>query len=82
MPRPPGTRAADNPWPTWPKVFKYDYGHEETLAVYGKDPRVFLISSKEFIDDGNGNVCGVRTVLIEWKKDDAGRWQLVEVPGM
>lgn len=24
---------------------------------------------------------GVNTVEIEWKKDDKGRWQIVEVPG-
>jgi len=26
-------------------------------------------------------VKGVKTVEIEWKKDDKGRWQIVEVPG-
>ncbi len=36
---------------------------------------------KKFIDDGNGNVKGVETVQIEWKKDDQGRWQIVEIPG-
>jgi len=41
----------------------------------------FCISSKEFLDDGNGNVCGVNTVLIEWVKDDQGRWKTVEVAG-
>jgi NADPH-dependent glutamate synthase beta subunit-like oxidoreductase len=82
LPRPPNSRASDNPWPTWPKVFKLDYGHEESLLLLGKDPRVFLISSTEFLDDGNGNVCGIKTVLIEWKKDDQGRWQTVEVAGL
>ncbi|CAF0729763.1 unnamed protein product [Brachionus calyciflorus] len=80
LPRPPNSRASDNPWPTWPKVFKLDYGHEESMHLLDKDPRIFQISSKEFIDDGNGNVKGVRTVQIEWKKDESGRWQIVEVP--
>ena len=25
-------RAADNPWPEWPKVYKLDYGQEEAAA--------------------------------------------------
>src|SRR5690606_9268849 len=29
LPRPPQERAADNPWPEWPKVYKLDYGQEE-----------------------------------------------------
>lgn len=81
LPRPPNSRAEDNPWPTWPKVFKLDYGHEETLHLLGKDPRVFQISSKSFIDDGNRNVKGVNTVQIEWRRDANGRFQLHELPG-
>ncbi len=81
LPRPPNKRAEDNPWPTWPKVFKLDYGHEECMQILNKDPRIFQISSKEFVDDGNGNVKAVKTVQIEWKKDANGRWQIVEIPG-
>ena len=81
LPKPPNSRAVDNRWPTWPKVFKLDYGHEETLLLMNKDPRIFQIQSKEFLDDGHGNVSGVSTVQIEWKKDAQGRWQIVEIPG-
>jgi glutamate synthase (NADPH/NADH) len=80
LPPPPKERAEDNPWPTWPKVFKVDYGHEEVKLKWGKDPRVFNILSKEFLDDGNGHVSGIKTVLVEWTKDDAGRWKMAEVP--
>jgi glutamate synthase (NADPH/NADH) len=79
LPKPPQKRAADNPWPTWPKVFKLDYGHEETMHLMNKDPRIFQISSKNFIGDEKGNVTGVNTVQIEWKKDEQGRWKIVEV---
>ncbi len=48
FPRPPATRAAHNPWPTWPVIFRADYGHEEASAKFGADPRVYLISSMEF----------------------------------
>lgn len=48
---------------------------------YGKDPRVFSIMTQEFLDDGQGQVSGVRTVNVEWKKDDSGRWQMEQLPG-
>ena len=41
MPAPPLQRREDNPWPEWPKVLKTDYGQEEAVYVFGKDPRVF-----------------------------------------
>ncbi|ESO94104.1 hypothetical protein LOTGIDRAFT_239527 [Lottia gigantea] len=81
LPEPPVTRADSNPWPTWPKIFRVDYGHEEVKLKFGRDPRIFNIKSTGFLDDGKGNVCGVNTVLVEWKKDDAGRWQMSDVPG-
>ena len=37
--------------------------------------------SKEFLSDEKGRVSGVRTVRVEWVKDDDGRWQLKELPG-
>ncbi|XP_052808642.1 uncharacterized protein LOC128237296 isoform X2 [Mya arenaria] len=81
LPPPPPTRAASNPWPTFPRVFKMDYGHEEVELKYGRDPRIFNIGSKEFLDDGKGHVCGIKTHLVEWTKDATGRWEMQEVPG-
>ena len=42
MPRPPETRAANNPWPEWPKIYRMDYGQEEAAAVFGDDPRAYI----------------------------------------
>jgi NAD(P)H-dependent glutamate synthase small subunit len=81
LPQPPAARAADNPWPQWPKIFRVDYGHEEAAAKHGEDPRRYSVLSKEFVDDGRGNVAGIRAVRVEWTKDEAGRWQMNEVPG-
>ncbi|ODV96215.1 hypothetical protein PACTADRAFT_33393 [Pachysolen tannophilus NRRL Y-2460] len=81
LPHPPATRAKDNPWPQWPRIFRVDYGHSEVAAHYGKDPREYCILSKEFVDDGNGNVKGINTVRVEWKKSESGAWQMAEVPG-
>jgi len=37
---------------------------------------------KAFIDDGNGHVSGVKTVLVKWSKDADGRWKFSELPGL
>ncbi|MDQ1910660.1 glutamate synthase subunit beta [Paenibacillus sp. GD4] len=81
MPKPPETRQPNNPWPEWPKVLKVDYGQEEAAATQGADPRRYLINTKRFVGDENGHVKELHTVLIEWKKDDQGRFVPVEVPG-
>ncbi len=81
LPKPPAERAPDNPWPEWPRILRSDYGHQESDAVFGSDPREFCVLSKEFIDNGNGNVAGIKTVRVDWQKDDAGRWQMSEIEG-
>lgn len=48
----------------------------------GKDPRHFSIMSKEFVDDGSGNVCGVKTMKVTWTKGEGGRWNMAPVPGI
>ncbi|MBT7879608.1 MAG: glutamate synthase subunit beta, partial [Gammaproteobacteria bacterium] len=73
LPRPPEERAANNPWPLWPKIYRVDYGHAEAAQKFGDDPRVYSIMSKEFLQDGNGKLIGIVTVNV----DD----QLKEVPG-
>jgi glutamate synthase (NADPH/NADH) small chain len=78
--QPPADRAADNPWPLWPKIFRTDYGHEESIAEFGADPRAYSLVTRSFIDDGNGNVSGLTTVSVNWKSVD-GRMQMTEIPG-
>ena len=81
LPTPPNARPKDNPWPQWPRVFRVDYGHTEVAEHYGKDPREYSILSKEFVGDEEGNVKGINTVRVEWKRSDSGAWQMAEVPG-
>ena len=66
--RPPNDRADNNPWPEWPRIFRVDYGHEEVSAKFGDDPRSYNVLTKEFVDDGNGQVKAVRTVEVDWSK--------------
>jgi glutamate synthase (NADPH/NADH) small chain len=81
LPRPPMDRAADNPWPEWPKVYKMDYGQEEIAARFGADPRVYLTTVKKFIGDDAGGVKALVTVRIRWDRNEKGQFVPVEEPG-
>ncbi len=82
MPKAPDLRAEDNPWPQWPKVCKTDYGQEEAIALFGRDPRVYQTTVKEFLKDKNGKLCGLTAIKLESKKDEkTGRSTMAEVPG-
>ncbi|HLW66688.1 MAG TPA: glutamate synthase subunit beta [Gemmataceae bacterium] len=70
IPRPPLLRAADNPWPQWPKVYKLDYGQEEAQAIFGNDPRQYAIQTTKFVGDESGNLKEIHTVRVEWVKDN------------
>ena len=76
FPQPPSERAENNPWPTWPKIFRTDYGHEEANHRDGKDPRRFSISSLNFEGTNDGNLRAVRTIDVVMKSG-----KIEEVPG-
>lgn len=82
MPEPPAQRIeASNPWPEWPKKLKVDYGQEEAIRLYGKDPRNYRISAKKIVGNVNGGVTEVHTVEVNWVKSASGRMIPEEVPG-
>jgi len=82
MPEPPEKRKEEsNPWPEWPMKLKVDYGQEEAISLYGKDPRNYLISTKKIVGNENGEVTEVHTVEIAWVKNSSGRMVPQEVPG-
>jgi glutamate synthase (NADPH/NADH) small chain len=82
-PRLPDHRAANNRWPEWPRVEKLDYSHEEALAHFGEDPRIFTSTVKEILTDGDGNVRAIQIVRLEGKERDkkTGKLIMTEVPG-
>lgn len=81
MPMPPELRAANNPWPEWPKIYRLDYGQEEAKAVFGDDPRVYVTTATQFEGDEKGQVAAVHTVQVEWTRDKNGRFIPQHVPG-
>lgn len=82
MSEPPEHReSATNPWPEWPKKLKVDYGQEEAIHLTGRDPRHYLINTKEILGDASGHIKEVRTVNIEWARNPQGRFIPREIPG-
>ncbi|MCX6908199.1 MAG: glutamate synthase subunit beta, partial [Verrucomicrobia bacterium] len=81
LPKPPLERAADNPWPQWPKVYKMDYGQEEAAVKFGADPRQYLVTAKRFIADANGQVSGIEIVNVEWAKNEKGQFIPKQIAG-
>lgn len=73
MPKPADTRAADNPWPQWPMIFRVDYGHDEFKFKFGSDPRSFSTSSKVSIDSFRTDFFKIELVLL-FKGISGGKW--------
>lgn len=63
----PETRPASNPWPEWPRLKKTDYGQEEAIYLYGKDPREYLTTITKIEGDEKGCVSKVHTVEVSWE---------------
>ncbi|MBI1847289.1 MAG: FAD-dependent oxidoreductase, partial [Candidatus Rokubacteria bacterium] len=74
LPRPPDTRAPDNPWPQWPNIFRVSPAHEE-----GGD-RVYSVSTQRFTGDAEGRVRQLHAVQVEMVRE-GGRLDFKPVPG-
>ena len=75
MPKPADGRTEENPWPYWPFKLKTTSSHEEGSH------REWSILTKEFVGDAIGNVVGLKTVEVRWKKVPGDRPQLIEKEG-
>jgi glutamate synthase (NADPH/NADH) small chain len=69
MPRPPDSRAADNPWPLWPTIFRTSSAHEEG------GERVYSVSTERFTG-ANGRVSSLQAVRGEMVRE-GGRLRFV-----
>ena len=74
LPRPPDVRAADNPWPLWPNVFRVSSAHEE-----GGD-RVYAVSTQRFTGDATGRVQQLHAIKVDMVRD-GGRLDFKPTPG-
>jgi glutamate synthase (NADPH/NADH) small chain len=76
LPAPPDTRAPNEPWPLFPRLFKTSSSQEEGCE------RLFNIQTNAFIADETGRrVQRLAAVQIEWGKTNNGHRELIEVPG-
>jgi glutamate synthase (NADPH) small chain len=76
LPKPPESRTAFMPWPTYPMVLKTSTSHEEGCQRY------WALATKEFIGDANGNLKALKVVELEWKlSPDQRPSQFTEIPG-
>ncbi|MCR4611837.1 MAG: glutamate synthase subunit beta [Lachnospiraceae bacterium] len=82
MPKPSEERLPSNPWPEWPRILKVDYGQEESIYKFGRDPRIYQTTVKEFVKDKKGNLKEVVVVKLESVRDEkTGRFNMVPVEG-
>ncbi len=75
MPTPPSDRAADNPWPQWPLIFRTSSAHEEG------GERLFAVSTQKFSGDANGHVRKLHAVKVERRGGSSGPPAFDPVPG-
>jgi glutamate synthase (NADPH) small chain len=73
LPRPPDTRAPDNPWPQWPNVFRVSSAHEEG------GERVYAVSTQRFVGEA-GRVKRLEAVKVDMVRE-GGRLVFRPVPG-
>ncbi|MDH4396607.1 MAG: glutamate synthase subunit beta [Limnobacter sp.] len=76
MPQPPEQENKPLVWPYWPMKMRTSSSHEEGVH------RDFAVTTKEFINDGKGNVKAAKCAKVEWVKDEAtGQMKMQEVAG-
>jgi glutamate synthase (NADPH) small chain len=74
LPRPPDTRAADNPWPQWPQIFRVSSAHEEG------GERLYSVSTHRFAGDEQGRVTSLQGSNVVMAREN-GRMVVKPVPG-
>ena len=60
LPRPTEERPANQPWPTFPMIYRVSSAHEEA------GERIYAVSTEEFIGDGAGNLKALKLVETEF----------------
>ncbi len=74
LPRPPDTRAPNNPWPEWSRIYRSCGAHKEG----GKQDYNFLTKK---LTGQDGKVKKIHAVRLTWENGDGGRPKMKEVPG-
>ena len=72
LPQPPEARAENNPWPTWPQIFRTSPAHEEG------GERLYSVATHCFVGDKKGRVRALQASKVEIIRKD-GRMEFVPV---
>ena len=73
LPKPPDARADDNPWPTWPQIFRVSTAHEEG------GERLYSVLTTEF-EGKDGRLVGLKGHSVMPAQEN-GRMTFKAVPG-
>jgi glutamate synthase (NADPH/NADH) small chain len=74
MERPSDSRPPENPWPTWPMMYRTSSAHEEG------GERVYAVNTLEFLGDEQGNLRALKAIEVRSEIVD-GRPSFVPVEG-
>jgi glutamate synthase (NADPH/NADH) small chain len=74
LPRPPEKENKELTWPEWPNKMRTSSSQEEGAV------RDWCVATREFIGE-NGRLRRIRCVRVEWEKNAAGGWNMLEIPG-
>jgi glutamate synthase (NADPH) small chain len=74
MPKPPVQRDETMPWPEFPRTLKTSTSHEEGCV------REWCIATKK-LEGVDGKVTSLQGVVVNWDKDEKGRFVMTEVNG-
>jgi len=61
MPRPSDERPVNQPWPTYPMVYRVSSAHEEA------GDRLYSVSTQEFVKDATGKLTGIKLVETKYE---------------
>jgi glutamate synthase (NADPH/NADH) small chain len=73
--KPPEKEDKGLTWPEWPNKLRTSTSQEEGCE------RMWNVTTKEFLGDGDGNLRALKCALVRWDKDEQGRWKMSEVEG-
>jgi glutamate synthase (NADPH/NADH) small chain len=74
LPRPPDERAADNPWPQWPNIYRVSSAHAEG------GERLYAVSTRRFVGDQRGRLAALEIVKVEAVRE-GDRLVFRDIPG-
>ena len=81
MPRPPDERAADNPWPQWPRSTRWTTARKKRRRCSAATRAPTASSPSASRATRRATSRRLHTVQIEWVKGEGGRVTMKEIPG-